>query len=365
MAREPLNDILIDCLASNISIENIALTISHILLSNTVTMEDAELEIDLTISATVPGSNLLEFADDEDGLVMAMTIVGTAVTNAAKTNWVGWSKIGQASFTIDRSNDAGFKAMEWPGYVYSIIPMDKNAVVYGSGGVTLMYPAAATFGFKEVLAHGIKNKSAVCGDKAVHFFIDKDGVLYKFSQEGLQRLGYEEFLYPLTNPVMLLDSRKYLLHISDETKGFIFHQSVLGGGYANLTGIKLIDSSILAIAPETVQVDQFEICTDAFDFGYRGRKDVEAIQFGIDTDETVYAAVDYKYDLSTTFHTTRWTRLNKEGVAHIRVSGSEFRFRLKSAAYIEAQLDYLGVQMTTTDFRFKRGEKGYDNPITA
>jgi hypothetical protein len=223
----------------------------------------------------------------------------------------------------------------------------------------------ATFGFKEILYTGIKNKTAVAGDKTIHFFIDKEGALYSLSGEGLQRYGYEEFLYPLVNPVMLLDSVKHLLYISDATTGYIFYQKSLGGGYVGLTGIKKSANTITAIAPEVIEVDSFEICTDSFDFGNRGLKHIDSVQFGIDTEEPLYAAIDYKYSLGDSFKTTNWIMLNKEGVAFIRIAGVEFRFRLKSVYYVDAELDYINIQMQQTDNRYNRGVRQYDNSATA
>ena len=312
-----------------------------------------ELSVTTDISGKTPASGL----SDDGSLEVITSISGFAVTGEGMKNWVGWSKIGQVSFEIDRTNDAGFAAMNWQGYVYKVIRLNKNVVIYGSGGVTQGFPVAqptATFGFKNILNIGIKNKEACVGDEFVHFCIDIQGCLYKLDEKGLERLGYEEFLLPLVNPVMLWGKADRRLYISDATTGYIYNDKALDGGFANLTGLYRITSSLTAVSPGTVTALSVYIVTDIIDFNQRGMKCIENINWGVFADETLQAAIDYRFRKEDAFVTSDWTTLNDEGVSHQKVAGIDFRFRLKSTVHGTFDLKYANIQVKMMDRRFTR-----------
>ena len=170
-------------------------------LSASYGLAELELSMDMEISGNVPLSALHYTGELE--LAMDMTLSGWGVANEERKNWIGWSKIGNVSFVLDLENDAGFRPMSWPGYVYQTLQLDKGVVIYGAGGATLAYPVTkplATFGFKDLPIAGVKNKTAVTGDRFVHFCIDILGCLIKVTVDEVTRLGYEEFLLPLINP---------------------------------------------------------------------------------------------------------------------------------------------------------------------
>src|SRR5262245_53040357 len=108
-------------------------------------------------------------------IVYSYALRGTAVIERNRSNWVGWSKIGEASFVLDAVNDAGFRPMDWKGQVFSIKKLATSAVIYGSNGITLMRPVGspyATFGFRNLMAVGLYSKNSVCGSDTAHHFID-------------------------------------------------------------------------------------------------------------------------------------------------------------------------------------------------
>ena len=238
-----------------------------------------------------------------------------------------------------------------------MLKLDKNVIAYGSGGITLAYPVTEpypTFGFKTVLNVGIKNKTAVTGDEFVHFFIDILGCLYTLTSKGLERLGYEEFLSPLVNPVLLWDAVERRLHISSEDKGYIFNEGSLTNGYTNLTGLYRTNTDLKAISPDTIIANAVEVVTDIIDFKRRGLKSIESIQFDVDAEIEIYTSVDYRYSKDEDFKTTNWTLLNNAGVAHLRIAGTEFRFRCKGIKFGTFNLSWIKVQYKLIDQRFSR-----------
>ena len=354
------NDTIFNCKANNFAgYLFVETSIDGVSLNASYGLADLELFVETSITGGVPCAGLYVLDDLE--LFVDTSIEGWGVANDQKKNWVGWSKIGEANFALDLTNDAGFRPMDWPGYVYQVRKLDKNVIIYGSGGVTAAYPVDSpmpTFGFKNMINVGVKNKTAVCGDEHIHFCIDILGCLYKISTDGITRLGYEEFLLPLINPTMTWDVAKRRLYIGDESTGYVYNEDILTGGYAKLTGLYRVKENLIAVSPDTLITEPVEICTDIIDFKRRGLKSIESMQFDAISEVPLFAAIDYRYRKKDEFRTTQWSQLNNEGVAHVRTAGVEFRIRLKGLDHGTFDFSYISVQFKFIDQRFTRDPKG-------
>lgn len=352
------NDVWFNCKGNNYQgILIIPITITGHSLSASYGLDDFELSIKITITGQSPCAAL--YAMEPLELAIETSIEGWGVANAQKTNWVGWSKIGDVSFVLDLVNDAGFRPMSWTGYVYQVKKLDKNAIIYGSGGVTVAFPVKdpmPTFGFKELSNVGVKNKTAVGGDEFVHFWIDRLGCLFKLTTEGVTRLGFEEFLRDLVNPVLTWDASLQRLHISDADVGYMYNDSALTGGYASLTGLYRVDTTQTGISPDEIVTLPVSICTDIIDFERRGLKSIEDFQTDAISEIPLFGAIDYRYDKKEDFRTTKWSPMNKEGVVHLRTAGVEFRIRLKGSDNGTFDLTYIKVHFKYIDQRFTRDE---------
>ena len=294
-------------------------------------------------------------------------LYGEALFEELKTNWVGWSKIGDVTFVQDDSNESGYRPLPFPGWPYTVLQLGKNAIVYGSNGVALFYPVvepAPTFGMRHLMELGIKCKTAVCGDKRQHYCIDTSGCLWSLSEEGVKTLGYEEFLDPLVDPVMFYDSENQKVFINDATTGYVLTESGLGGGIPNLTGLIWVNGVPVVGAPAILtEPEPFTFCTDILDFGTREQKTIDFLQVGVDGTVPMRVAVDYRYNKSEAFRTSGYRILNKEGVAFVRTAGVEFRLRFKLDEYEYVEVDYVKVHFKKTDRRFSRSyqENQYDS----
>lgn len=297
-----------------------------------------------------------------DRLLVTTGIRGEAFSEYPKSNWVGWSKIGDITFVQDLTNDSGYRPMSWPGIIYNILKLGKYPIVYGNSGITMMVPVAdpaPSFGFKDIFTFGLKNRTAVCGNDKRHFFIDKRGCLWKLTEEGPKSLGYEEFLSPMTDPVMFYSEVEQLVYISDATAGYVLSESGLGGGYAGITAVQYMSGvKVVASPADLTSPLPLHIVTDTIDLNYRGMKTIEYIHIGTDTDEDLYAAIDYRYDKKDDFTTSAFTKVNKEGVAFTRVAGVDFRVRVKTLTYNQFDIDYINIHYKVTDKRYVRGAHG-------
>jgi hypothetical protein len=324
-----------------------------------------QIYVDAIILGSSPGSGF-----NLDAIIITATILGEAFPTPPISNWVAWGKIGSIDFTQDRTNDAGMQPMSWNGEVYRIMQLGKNAVVYGDGGVTVLQPVSSpfpTFGIKELMKVGILSRTAICGNISKHFCLDKTSRLWVIIESvgksvvsaaipTATMLGYEEFLADLVNPIMLYDYEMDHVHVCDADTGYLLTKDGLGEGYPGLTalafqqGVKVVGAPVTLTTPPTV-----EFATDVIDMGIRGLKTIEVVEVGTDVTKPLFAAIDYRYDKSLAFVTGPWQPFNKEGIAYARVTGVEFRVRIKSTAYSYFEVDYLTVHYKVTDKRAIRG----------
>ena len=328
---------------------------------------DGRITVKVSLQAHIPEQlfHLLPTIRDwvRYGRPVRVGLRAVAFSENERNNWVGWSKIGDIRFLQDLTADSGYRAMPWKGTVYNILKLGKNAVVYGNGGISLLRPVTdplPTFGMRNILPFGIKNRTAVCGTENQHYFIDTKGCLWSLTEEGgTQKLGYEEFLFPLKNPVMHYDTKQERIIISDRYKGYILTKAGLGGGYRAITGFNYINGDLKVVSPDDyIQVESLQIVSDILDFSYRGLKTIEAVQIGTDVKRDLYAAIDYRYAKDEPFRTTQWVLVNKEGVAFIRTGGVEFRVRVRVATHTDLDIDYITLQYKRNDRRFVRGFLG-------
>jgi hypothetical protein len=358
--RDPTKDVWFDCTANMYSggaILGIDSGADRHLDYYVIPARELSLVIEVGASWIVPTG--YSIPDDSWGLVIR--VGATPYLTHQDARWVGWSKIGEAKFSADLVNDAGYMPMDWPGVVYLVKQLGKNVIVYGSGGVTLLYPVkepAPTFGKQNIMLTGAMCKTAIAGDEHMHFFLDIAGVLWRLSSEGPERLGYEDYFSTLNNPILSYDSYKRYLFVSDPDNGYMLTMAGLGGGYAGITGFLKDVGGGKFIAPSAVVTPPLNIVTDVIDMKYRGLKTVESVQFGLNVDDAAYAAIDFRYSKDADWRTSHWVRLSPEGVAFIRVSGLEFRFRLQLQEYAFCEVSYLNIQYKKTDNRFVRSNMG-------
>jgi hypothetical protein len=235
--------------------------------------------------------------------------------------------------------------MEWPGCVYHIGKLGDKVAVYGAGGITILKASGVHWGMDTIHKIGLKNKGAFCGTEFVHFFIDKEGRLFKLSDK-LEKLDYAEFLSPMGTTVMSLDIEKNLIYITDGTSGYVYgiEDGSLGQCPANITGVGVQGGSLYATSYGAIVTPKFKIRTDIYDLGTRKPKTIERVEVGTDVAEHLYISVDYRKSYRDQFRKIGWFLVNPDGRAYPKCYGVEFRFWLTSSIYEYFELDYLAVR---------------------
>lgn len=269
---------------------------------------------------------------------------GLAIVPSGKS-FVKWSKIGKADFTIDESNEAGERPMDWNGSVWDVRKLGNKVVAYGENGVSLLIPNGVVIGLQTIHRIGLKGKRAVAGTDSMHFFVDNLGQLWKLT-DGLKMLDYSEFLASTTTDLSLFyDKAGDILYLCDGVKGFIYcdGSESFGKGPINVSGIDSKSGSLYVTAPAAISTPVFEICTDIYDFGTRKGKSIVSIEFGTDVVTPLKVSIDYRYDKAKAFNQTPWYTVDPRGIYYISIYGKEFRFRLKTEVYEYFELDYINV----------------------
>ena len=255
------------------------------------------------------------------------------------SNSVIWSDIGSANCLPgqDNRNQAGYRNMNWHGQVLRVKRLGDVVIVYGDSGISALVPQKQYFGLKELHGGGIKWKGAVGGDENVHAFVDLSGYLWVLDKTlKLERIGYQEFLSPLSNPMVSYRSDLGEFLISDKSRCFVFTKYGMGECHQITTSCGVSSGIAYGMCKDTKDYTA-QITSDTFDFKVRSMKTVEWLEFDAIQNASMYAAVDYRYDKKGTFATSPWKVLNKEGVARICMTAVDFRLKLKT--YIAPGID--------------------------
>lgn len=288
-----------------------------------------------------------------DTLAFDFAISGTFITEQAKNSWVKWSKIGSLDFTIDHSNSAGERPMEWNGLVYDIIKLDKTVVVYGAGGISMMRPVGNTFEYRNLLKIGTKGKGAQIGTESMHWFIDLEGNFWSLSDK-LRRLGYSEFFAGMAAPYLSLNEPDELIYISDGTKGYVYSYAddSLSKGPVNITGYGYKNGTSYIVSPATITIPTIEFTTGIYDLGSRKEKTIFNLEISTDVSQTMQAAVNYRLNHKGSFVQSPWVTFNPSGIAYIPCYGREFQFKFKMATWADFSLDQLKINGVIHGFSF-------------
>jgi len=301
--------------------------------------------IDLNITVHHSGI-LLGIVLDFGHIDLVISVKPTSIIiQLPRCNFVKWSKIGVLDFTIDESNLAGERPVDWAGCIWHLHKLDDRMMAYGENGVSIFKPSGVHWGMDTIYPIGLKNKGAFAGSKNMHFFVDNLGQLFKVDSK-LSKFDYSEFLSEMGTIILSLDTEKRLLYICDGSIGYIFgiDSGSLGEGPVNISGFGVRSNTLYVVSDGEISTPKFEICTDIYDFGTRNYKTIREVEFGTNLTDFLYASVDYRNSYKDTFKQIGWFLVNPDGRAHPRCYGSEFRFRLKSTVYEYFELDYIKIK---------------------
>ena len=291
--------------------------------------------------------------------------LGDIWVDIVKKNWVKWSNIGSADFTIWKDNIAGARPLDWTGWVYSIKKLGNKVIVYGENGVSSLFPSGVTYGMQTIYRIGIKGRGAVNGDNSIHFFVDTSGHLFSMGElarksslfEETMRpedLGYSEYLSSMGDLTLSWDSLNKLLYICDGITGYIYNPSSksFGKGPNNITGIETQGGIQYVGSPIVITTPTFEISTDIFDLSSRKNKNIKYVEVGTNLSGLLEGSIDYRLSKSASFQSTPWVLVNPNGIFHLPCFGIEFKFKLRAPVLEDFKIDYIKVYGKVLNFAY-------------
>ena len=265
-------------------------------------------------------------------------------TISKSSNLIKWSDIGNLDFSINVSNVAGERYMSWGGAVYAIKKLGKSLIVYGSNGISLMYPYETSWGLLDISPLGITSQQAVAGNDKIHFFITPDGSLWKLEKEP-EKIGYQEYLNSMNSPVLTMDVEKQLLYICDGTLGYVYNilDNCLGSGPTTISGFGYSQGVSYFGGSSNIEIPSFELWTDIIDFGTREMKTLHSISFGINIEIDLQASLEFRRNKSLDFTRLPWQTVSPKGDTFILCHGQEFRVGMKTNSYESFEIDYIQI----------------------
>lgn len=300
-------------------------------------------------------------------LIMANCIWAVDATYDSGT--VAWSDIGSANFVIGplassgyqlrSANVAGYNKVLSTGAILELVPLGKSVIVYGADGIVSMTPVTApapTFAWEEVANFGIHSKGAVGGHSKEHIFIGRDYSLYRLSTNGLERLGYSEFIRNTLASTFIVISYDNLLDryfLAKDGTAYVLTKYGLSRVSYYPTSIITNSGYTYAMSSSTApsSAGYMLVKTDILDFGLRAEKTVYSVELGISGYEPTgfFVTVFWKNVLSSGFSQTSAIPVNSEGVANIVISGTEFQFQVHNTSEdLEWTLSYIKIRYKVT-----------------
>lgn len=281
---------------------------------------------------------------------------------------VAWSGVSTFDFRPDEYRTAGYAhtgaGQSGEGIIWKARPLGQSIVLYGSEGIFQMTPITQPVsGWTQPVSLARVpplHWNTIAGNNRVHYYIDENLDLWRATSEGIEKLSYKEFLQTLNPSDILLvyEEKNGRLYISDGVKSFVLTQQGMYECHQCVTSIGMRRDTLAGFFIDT-QDYAGRIVTNTVDFFSRGFKSIQGLELGLQSDDPVYAFVNYASNGSTLSQSVRKQFTNDGFVAPI-IAGVDLQIGIEVDDYRTADLliDYLTVKVKYVDKRFRRGSYG-------
>jgi len=292
-------------------------------------------------------------------------LIGGGITSAdwydCDESFLIWSQIGSANFTVDKSNEAGYRKDLYGGDVYDLKILSGSCIVLSSKGVSLLKPvsepttALATIGLSDV---GIINRGAVAGNADRVIYVGKDYCLREITGRGLNELGYVHLLEQLAGEDIIVNERDDF-YIGNSKKTFCLsnlgmteiqqHPSTVWGGVDITYGL-----------PDRIDHSYPKLSIWPFDHSFSGQKTNEMIEISGEGFIGAKAILDYK--LNGLWLSGPAITMNNQNIASYVASANAFRYGVQFDSILsDFRINSLRARYKITDLRGVKGS--YSQPF--
>lgn len=286
-------------------------------------------------------------------------------------NFVCWTAIGKQHLPLHdppsdligmiRQGQFGFAPMPWKGTVYALKQLGNDVIAYGSTGIARLTPHGVNFGIQKLASFGIASRGAVGGDEDEHIFINDEGALWRLSGQGLQRLGFEELLFPMVGQeiAISLDPARREYYICGEgstsaQKSFILSPQGLGGGYHQVTSCVRSAGFLYGVYAAAASAE-VAFTTEVLDFGSRDFKTLTGVEIEHSTSSTVAVAISTRNTANGSWTTSTYRNCDANGYVRVQKTAVDFRIHVTVASHSSLQMSNLRARVQFVGRRFRRG----------
>jgi hypothetical protein len=301
---------------------------------------------------------------------------------ASVGNRLHWTRIGELKFQdkddllVMQENSAGSRAMDWPGTIYAIHPHGKGAIVYGSGGITVIEPlhltitdyqmrqSINTFKFDNLDYIGVPGTlAAIRINDADHRYVSNDGHLYRLSAEGKKRLGYKEYIPAIPRMCYNSHDTHELLIIGGATPSLAINDFGAGGLSLDASAVAYDDRvGLMVHTADGALIDQtiVEWWSDMLYFDRAGDKTIEQVILHAHDIivGTAQVSIGVKMTSEEDWTFSEWFTFNEALEAACGVTGLLFMIKVSIIRQNAPDFHYLQLGIKYTDRRFVRGATG-------
>ena len=295
-----------------------------------------------------------------------------------------WSGIGNFEFNPVTDPTAGFRRIPFPNSIgkqptiYKIFPHHTGLVIYSDAGRAFLsleaVESTATYSLQPLKGLGIASGNHVAGNQYIQGFIDLYGDFWvwelqhatvKFDGGVVKKLGYRSYIKELLDYSSEEDHRVIVSYI-DKTKRFYIsngNQCLVINEFGACGIFQCVSSVIVGYDGRlygtfrNTQDTEGRFVSGEVDFGTRALKSVESMIGSIKhaSDSSLHFAVDWRMSNDTPFKRTPWKPTGPQGEAVIKVTAAAFRICGRISNYVDAEIEYLALNLKYPDNRFKRG----------
>lgn len=250
--------------------------------TNTISAGSLNVSVGGVLSSAIitAGSQDVAIVAGADG---TMKIHGTGftgtVTNLQVNEENGFRTEHPYFFDLLERNESGLAPMPYQYPVQQILPIGKNVVLYGTGGIMAATPQAVnsyhhpvnTFGLVDIndlwRGVGVPGRACAGGGSKGHVFIDQSGELWSISPDlKAEKLGYGEIFNPMLGgvPVISYDPQYEHFIIADGQEGYCLSQGGLSKIPTMPTTVGFTQGGAVGITFDDTDPDSVDVLTDTF-----------------------------------------------------------------------------------------------------
>lgn len=194
-------------------------------------------------------------------------------------NFICWSKIGLADFTLDLSNESGYTVLQSVKEVYKLLLLGDHIIAYTDTGIFKGRPTGLAYSFVRMTNITPMSKNTIMGNYFSHLFMASDGYWYQITEEKFEKLGYKwmEDVLDVNKISIFIHPSNQDFYITDGMDTFILNSVGLFQTTVILSSFvqDLKTSTISYIGNDVDDIVLLE--TSWIDFGRVGFKTLEAL----------------------------------------------------------------------------------------